>query len=347
MSTYQAFEVQSQFGIDSLTLSQRNTPILKPRQLLIQIKAVALNYRDYLMVKGQYNPRQPLPFIPCSDGAGVVVEAGEGATLKVGTRVMPLFAQGWMADQPNRITTQNTLGGPLDGTLTEYMCIDESGVIEIPEYLSDQEASTLGCAGLTAWSALAELGEVKAGDQVVCLGTGGVSLFAAQIAHALGAEVWVTSRSSAKLDRLTSEILGFHLDNEHKILADQGGWGSSIRKRSWKGQGVDHIIEVGGAQTLSESLKAIRPGGTLSLIGILSGHQAPLNLLPILMRQIKVQGVFVGHKCGFERFNQALSFHKIHPVIDQVFAFKKAQDAFHTLARGQHMGKIVLDVHTE
>ena len=224
------------------------------------------------------------------------------------------------------------------------MCIDEDGVIEVPSYLTDLEASTLGCAGLTAWSALSELGQVKAGDQVVCLGTGGVSLFAAQIAHALGAEVWITSRTQEKLDRLTPECLGFQLDSDHGLVASQPGWGRALRKRSWQGKGVDHIVEVGGAQTLPESLSAIRNGGTISLIGILSGHQSPLNLLPILMRQIRIQGVFVGHKKGFERFNKALAHHQIHPVVDQVFAFKESVQAFEKLAQGQHIGKIVIQM---
>ena len=154
----------------------------------------------------------------------------------------------------------------------------------------------------------------------------------------------ITSRTQDKLDRLTADQLGFQLDQDHGLVASQPGWGRTLRKQSWQGKGVDHIIEVGGAQTLSESLTAIRNGGTISLIGILSGHQSPLNLLPILMRQIRIQGVFVGHKKGFERFNKALSYHQIHPVIDQVFAFENAVKAFETLAQGQHIGKIVIQI---
>ena len=179
---------------------------------------------------------------------------------------------------------------------------------------------------------------------MVCIGTGGVSLFAAQIANMVGADVWITSRTQEKLNRLTPKVLGFPLESDRKIVASEAGWGRTIRQNSWKGEGVDHIIEVGGAHTLSESLTAVRNGGIISLIGILSGHQAPLNLLPILMRQIRIQGVFVGHKQGVERFNKALALHQLHPIIDRVFDFSEAPQAFKALAQGQHIGKLVIGI---
>ena len=335
--SYTCWEIQNSFGVSQLKHSTRAIPKPKATEAVIKMSYASLNYRDLLMVEGLYNPKQALPLIPCSDGVGVVVDTGESCSLPIGTRVIPIFSQSWLAGEPTTEITRNTLGGPLDGTLGQYMCLDESGLVVAPEYLTDAEAATLGCAGLTAWSALFELGNLKSGERVLCIGTGGVSCFAAQLASAAGAEVILTSRSSEKLDRV--KALGLQVD--HMVHTSDYAWGKTIKSMT-KGYGVDHVIEVGGAQTMTQSLKAVRPGGTISLIGILSGAAAPLNLLPILMRQIKVQGVIVGHKEGFHRMNAALQKTRVRPIISGTFDHLQVPQAFEMLKAGEHVGKICI-----
>jgi len=203
------FEIQDAFGLDHLSLTERPTPSPGPGQVLVRMGAASLNYRDLLMVRGHYNPRQPLPLVPCSDGAGTVVAVGEGVTrVQEGDRVATVFAQTWISGEPAPDKLRSTLGGPLDGTLAEFMVLDAEGVVSVPEALSDEEAATLPCAALTAWSALVTQGEVKAGDTVLVQGTGGVSIFALQFALLLGAQVIVTSSRDEKLER--ARQLGAH-----------------------------------------------------------------------------------------------------------------------------------------
>ena len=331
----QAMAVTQQFGLKNLTLVEKSYPAPPPHHALVKLSNASLNYRDLLMIMGLYNPRQPLPLIPCSDGVGEVVAIGEGCALSIGERVLPLFSQGWQAGEPTIEITQTTLGGPLDGTLATHICLAERGLVRAPDYLTDPQAGTLSCAALTAWSALIELGQLKPGDRVLCIGTGGVSLFATQIASHMGAEVFLTSRSEAKLDRVADLDIGAH----HLIHTPKGEkWGK--RLRGMTDGGVDHVVEVGGAGTLSHSLSAVRPGGTISLIGVLSGGAAPLNLLPILMRQVKVQGVIVGHRESFERMLKMFALHKICPVISERFSLYDAPLAFECMQNAEHIGKI-------
>jgi NADPH:quinone reductase-like Zn-dependent oxidoreductase len=331
-------ELRDQFGLENLHLTQRPQPWPGAGQVLVRMQAASLNYRDLMMIRGQYNPRQPLPLIPCSDGAGEVVEVGSGVrSLAPGQRVIPLFAPGWQAGGPVRELVRTTLGGPLDGTLTEWMVLPETAVIAAPEHLSALEAATLPCAALTAWSALVTHGAVEAGDTVLLQGTGGVSLFGLQFAKALGARAILTSSSDEKLQR------GRELGADETLNYRQNPqWGKEILDRT-DGRGVDHIVEVGGAGTLEQSLKAIRLGGTLSVIGVLSGASSPLNILPIFMKQVRLQGILVGHRESFEAMNRAITHHRIHPVIDQIFPFEQAHAAFERMAAGQHFGKICLE----
>lgn len=336
-----ALEIAGGWGLDHL---QHVTRPLRPPQageVLVRLKATSLNYRDLMMVRGQYNPRQPLPLIPCSDGVGEVIAVGEGVRLKVGARVATLFSQEWASGEP-RDVTQSTLGGPLDGTLTTHITLREEGLVPVPSYLTDLEAGTLSCAALTAWSALVELGQLKGGERVLCIGTGGVSLFAAQIARALGAEVYLISRSEEKLARAAAHVHPHHLI--HTPTSNTLSWGKEVRRLS--GGGVDHVVEVGGAQTLAQSLQAVRAGGTVSLIGVLSGSGADpaLSLLPILMRQLKVQGVIVGHREGFERMLRAFELHHIRPLISHTFALSEARQAFEVMARAEHVGKVAIEL---
>ena len=333
-----AWQVEGAFGRDHLRLVERDEPQPGPGELLLRLRATALNYRDLLMVEGRYNPRQPLPLVPCSDGVGEVVAMGDGVRgFAVGDRVCPLFAPRWLAGEPNRERLRSTLGGPLDGTLRERMTVAAESVVRPPAHLSDVEAACLPCAAVTAWSALVEHGRLRAGETVLVLGTGGVSLFALQIALLHGARVIVTSSSDEKLAR--ARALGAV---ETVNYVREPAWGKRVRELS--GEGVDHVVEVGGAGTLAESLRAVRLGGTIHLIGVLAAGEAPLSIVPVFMQQVRIQGVLVGHRESFAALNRALALHRVKPVVDRVFPFSELPAAFDHLASGAHFGKVCVQL---
>ena len=316
----------------NLQLSQVDSQPLLPRQVRLAVKAVSLNYRDHLMMQGLYNPKQPLPLVPCSDASAEIVEIGSAVQRwKVGDRVCPIFSQTWIAGPPTRERISATLGGPLPGMLQQQRVLDEDGMVAIPNYLDWEEAATLPCAAVTAWNALAGLAP---GSKVVVQGTGGVSLFALQLAKASGLEVAITSSSDEKLERALS--LGADYLVNYRLRPD---WSKAIRH--WCKEGVDCVIEVGGG-TLEQSLRCLRPGGQISMIGILAGSSAPLNVLPILMQQLRVQGVLVGNRDDFEAMNRLLALHQLRPVLDQRIPFEQAPQAWLRLASGQHFGKVVV-----
>jgi NADPH:quinone reductase-like Zn-dependent oxidoreductase len=333
------FEIRNSFGLDNLLPGERPQPEPGAGQVLLRMQAMSLNYRDILMVGGAYNPRQPLPLIPCSDGVGEIVAVGEGVQrVQVGDRVAAQFAQSWYGGAPNQEKLRATLGGPLDGTLAEFMVLPEGGVSHVPAHLSAAEAASLPCAALTAWSALVTWGQVRAGDTVLLQGTGGVSTFALAFAQALGARVIITSSSDAKLE--TAHKLGSWAGINYKEDPD---WGKTARRLTG-GIGVDHVVEVGGAGTLEQSLKAIRPGGQISLIGVLAGHAPKINILPILMQQIKIQGILVGSRDGFEQMCRAIEQHQLRPVVDRIFPFDQARDALAYMSEGRHFGKVCVEI---
>jgi len=333
------YEIQDSFGLDNLKLTDRPDPVPAPGQVALKVSAASLNYRDLLMVRGHYNPRQPLPLIPCSDGAGVVTAVGDNVSkVAVGDRVASCFFQTWVDGPPTADKLAGTLGGPLDGMLAEQVVLSEDGVVRVPEHLTDLEAATLPCAALTAWSALVEQGQVAVGDTVLVQGTGGVSIFALQIARALGARVIVTSSSDAKLER-AREMGAWKTVN----YTEDPAWGRTARRLT-DGSGVDHVVEVGGAGTLEQSLKAVRVGGQISVIGVLSGVSSELNVIPILMQNIRLQGILVGSRAGFQRMNEVVERHEIRPVIDRTFGFDEAPDAFRHMASGRHFGKICISM---
>lgn len=335
-----AVEIQGSFGIENLAVVDRPDPTPGHGQAVVKVHAASLNYRDLMTVSGFYNPKQPLPLIPCSDGAGEVIAVGEGVTrVKVGDRVAGSFSQGWIAGKPTAdklLTT--TLGGPLDGMLAEQVCLHEEGLVHIPEHLSYEEAATLPCAAVTAWSALVRHGDVKAGDTVLALGTGGVSIFALQFAKMLGARVIITSSDDGKRARATD--LGADVTINYKTEPD---WAKAVRKATG-GLGADHIIEVGGVGTLEQSTKCVVTGGHISLIGVLSGAESPLNLTRALMQDVRIQGILVGPRETFEEMNRAIAQHALRPVIDKVFELNDIQAAFQHMAEGKHFGKIVVKV---
>jgi NADPH:quinone reductase-like Zn-dependent oxidoreductase len=334
-----AWEVRSGFGLGHLTLGERPDPRPGPGQVLIRVRAVSLNYRDLLTVEGRYNPKQKLPLIPCSDGAGEVVAVGEGvARVKPGDRVSGIFAQRWIAGEPNREKLRSTLGGPLDGMLAELVVLPEDGVVVIPPHLTWEEAATLPCAGVTAWSALVTHGGLTAGDTVLLQGTGGVSILSLQLAKLLGIRALITSSSDEKLER-ARQLGADGLINYQKTPE----WSVAVRELTG-GAGVDLVVEVGGAGTLEQSLRSVRMGGTICLIGNLAGLVAQVPLALIFMQQVRIQGILVGHREGFEAMNRAIAQHEMRPVVDRTVPFEEARAAFELMAASGHFGKICVRV---
>lgn len=331
-----AYEIKDHFGLDALTITQRPQPKPGPGQVLVKMRAFSLNYRDLLMVKGQYNPKLKLPLVPLSDGAGVVAEVGPGVTrVNAGDRVAGNFMQQWLSGELTDAKARSALGGGIDGVLAEYVVFHEEGLVRVPEHLSDEEAATLPCAAVTAWNALITEGQVQPGDTVLLLGTGGVSIFALQFAKLAGARAIITSSSDDKLKRAGE--LGAHHGINYKTHPE---WEKRVRDLAGE-RGVDHVVEVGGAGTLPRSLKAVRLGGCISLIGILAGG-GDFNPMPILMKYVRVQGIFVGSRQVFEAMNRAIALHRLKPVIDRVFPFAEARQALQYMESGAHFGKIVI-----
>ena len=308
--------------------------------MLVKVAACSLNFRDLGIVRGTYRMPVPDNIIPLSDGAGEVIEVGGGVKrVKVGDKVAGCFFQRWPAGEASSDVHASALGGGIDGMLAEYAVLEEEGVVKIPAHLTVEEgAATLPCAGVTAWHALVEHGNVIAGQTVLLQGTGGVSIFGLQLAHAMGVQVIITSSSNDKLAR--AKKLGAIHGVNYKSTPD---W-EKAAKDFTGGRGVDQVVEVGGAGTLTRSFGAIRVGGKISLIGGLSGPATELNPGLILARRANVQGISVGSTQMFEAMNLAIAANGIKPVIDKVFGFDEVQAAYKHMASGAHLGKIVIRV---
>lgn len=338
---YKAWELKS-FSLDSkkdIQPAQRHekSEKLEHEQVRIEIKAASLNYRDLLVSRGHYNPKLPLPVVPLSDGAGIVTAIGEGVNkFKVGDRVMPNFMPEWLGGEVTPQAAKTALGGFVDGMLRQYAVFHQNSLVSIPEHLSFEEAATLPCAALTAWSALFVNGQLKAGQTVLTMGTGGVSLFALQLAKLAGAKVIVTSSSDEKLEKL--KAMGADELINYKKNPD---WDNAVLKAT-HGHGVDHVVELGGAGTLERSMKAAAMNGHVSVIGVLDGIAGPVNTLALIMKSLKVQGVFVGSVERFEAMNRAITMHKLKPVVDKVFKADEIVEALAYMESGAHFGKVVV-----
>jgi NADPH:quinone reductase-like Zn-dependent oxidoreductase len=281
----------------------------------------------------------PKPLVIGSDAAGEVVEVGEGGRhFKPGDRVIGSFFQNWQRGEINRDAAPSALGGSIDGVLATARIFDERGLVRLPAHLSYEEGATLPCAGVTAWNALVSTAHVKSGDTVLLLGTGGVSIFGLQFALMHGARAIITSRSDEKLAR--ARTLGA---SETINYAKTPEWHKEALRLT-DGRGVDVVLEVGGAGTLPHSLRSVRPGGQVSLIGVLSGIAEALNIGPILHSSIRLQGIYVGSVEMFEAMNRAISAHKLRPIIDRVFAFEETREALRYMESAGHFGKIVIKV---
>ncbi len=312
---------------------------LGARQVAVAIKAVSLNFRDHLVCQNTYFSPIPDGLVPCSDGAGEVVAVGpEVKGLKVGDRVATLFFPNWQKGAPEPADVAGALGAEMGGALTERFISEESGLIKLPDCVDYAEAATLPCAAVTAWNSLFEVGDLRPGQTVLLLGTGGVSIFALQFAKAAGARVIITSSDDAKLAR--AKTLGAdhginyrtHPDWEREVLALTGG------------KGVDVVIEVGGPGTLERSLISVRTGGRIAYIGVLTGLGAQSNPVMLIPRAASIHGIFVGSRAMFAAMLDAIETHRIKPVIDRQFAFAEAPAALAHMRSGTHFGKIVIRV---
>ncbi len=323
---------------DGLRVEELPEPTPGPGEAAVRVHATSLNYRDLLVLKGLYNPKIGLPAVPLSDGAGEVSAVGPGVSrVKVGDRVAAAFMPGWISGPSTVASAKSSLGGGGIGMLAEVVVLPAEGLVPVPAHLSWEEAATLPCAGVTAWHALVSEGRLQPDAVVLTLGTGGVSLFAIQFARALGARVIATTSRDDKAERLramgASDVINYKTTPE---------WDKAVRALT--GEGVDHVVEVGGAGTLSKSLRAVKTAGRLSLIGVLTGGKAEVDVLPILMKNLTVQGIYVGSRAMFEEMNAAIEKHALRPVVDRVFSLDEAAEAYRYLESGAHFGKVVVQV---
>jgi NADPH:quinone reductase-like Zn-dependent oxidoreductase len=331
-----AWQIAEFVGPEGLSLVDRPDPAPGPRDVVVAVRAVSLNYRDLVVVKGGYRRTEP-GLVPCSDAAGEVVAVGGAVTtVAVGDRVTSTFMPLWQSGRLRSEAARRALGaGSTPGVLATTVVLDENAVVPVPPHLSFDEASALPCAALTAWHALFEEGALPDDATVLTLGTGGVSIAALQLARNAGARVIATSSDDGKIARL--KALGVDDTINYREVED---WGDRARDLTG-GAGVDHVIEVGGQGTLAQSIRAVRTGGTISLIGVLA-RSLPVNLAPLFLRNIRLQGVLVGSREMFLRMHTAIVAAGIRPVIDRVFPFEQAPEAFAHLASGRHFGKVVV-----
>ncbi|MEZ7864089.1 MAG: NAD(P)-dependent alcohol dehydrogenase [Rhodospirillales bacterium] len=331
-----AWEIISGDGVDALHLGERETPIPGPGQVRVRMNANSINYRDLITIEGAGARKLPFSLVPNSDGAGVITAVGEGVKLKEGDRVTSCFFEEWVAGEISAPVMASALGGARQGVLAEEVILPEDGVIHTPAGLTDEEASTLPCAALTAWHALTLPRPVKAGETVLLLGTGGVSVFAQQFCTMMGARTIVTSSSDDKLEKMKSlgagEVINYRTNPE---------WDAAVLELTG-GSGVDRVVEVGGPGTFDRSVNAVRVGGIIGLIGVLTGMSGATNPTSIMRKSITVRGIYVGSRAMFGDMNRAIEAHNLKPMIDQTFDFKDARSAYHAMRGAGHFGKLVI-----
>jgi NADPH:quinone reductase-like Zn-dependent oxidoreductase len=329
-----AYEIHAGADFDALVRTTREVPALSPTDVRVRMRAVALNFRDLAVLRGAHNRVEP--FVPLSDGVGQVVAIGSAVTrVAVGDRVAPAFFPSWIDGELSPDAHAHALGGAIDGTLAEEVTLDQRAWVHVPAHLSDEEGATLGCAGLTAYNALFNGPRIGAGHTVLVLGTGGVSIFALQLAKAVGARVVLTTSSADKA--AYARALGADHIVNYKLTPD---WGAAVRE--WSGGGVDLVVEVGGPGTLDQSIEATRFGGAISLLGVLTGVHGDVNLYRIAYKALRVRGVYVGSIVMFEALMDMVGATALRPVIDRVFDFDEARTAYEYLASARHVGKVVI-----
>ena len=333
----QTYLVTGDAGLDSLERTERPRPEPVPGEVLVAMRAASLNYRDAVILKGGYARNDRRPVVPLSDGAGVVEAVGDGVTrFAVGDRVVNCFFRDWTAGEPDEAAMRSAHGGGIDGVLAEAVAFPERALLPIPDHLNFEEAACLPCAAVTAWQALFTKGNLTAGQSVLCLGTGGVSVFALQLAHAAGATVYVTSSSDEKLER--AKALGAAGTVNYRTTPD---WHKAVKELTG-GRGVDHVVEVGGLGTLEKSMRACALNGRIALIGVLTGFEGAVNPLPCVFDRLSINGIYVGSREMFAALNRCLSANDLRPIVDRTFEFGEARAAYEHLKSGSHFGKVVV-----
>ncbi len=329
------YQIISDKGIKGLQCIESEMPSAGEQEVLVKVAASSINYRDLATIENPVPRNIDFPLVPNSDAVGEVVAIGSGVTrVSVGDRVCGIFFQSWIDGQISAKDMSNALGGTIDGVLCEYRIFHEDGLVSVPKHLSDEEASTLPCAAVTAWNSLVEKGNVKAGDSVLLLGTGGVSIMALQFCQMLGARAILTSSSDEKLEKAKS--LGAWRTINYKRELD---WENRVIEMT-EGEGVDHVVEVGGAGTLPKSIAAVRIAGSIGLIGVLTGGE--IDPTTILRKSVHLYGIYVGHRRMFQDMNRAIEAHAMRPVVHQVYPMDQARQAYHTMREANHFGKIVI-----
>ena len=334
-----AWQIVSDGGVDALTLTETETPLPGPGEVRVRMRANSINYRDLTTIEDPVPRGLPFPTVPNSDGAGEITAVGPGVEdLSPGDHVASCFFSDWEAGECSGQAMASALGGARQGVLAEEVVLPARGVIRTPSHLSFEEAACLPCAALTAWHALTQPRPVMAGETVLLLGTGGVSVFAQQFCSAMGARTIVTSSSDAKLERMRA--LGADAQINYRDIPD---WEQAVLDMT-DGKGVDRVVEVGGPGTLQKSIEAVRVGGTIGLIGILTGIAGQISPTALMRKSITLRGIYVGPRAMFAEMNRAISAHGIRPVIDQSFAFEDAPEAYRTMRAAGHFGKIVIRI---
>lgn len=334
-----AWEIVSDGGVDALAVNERSLPEPGHGQVRIRVRASSVNYRDLSTIEDPVSRKLPYPTVPNSDGAGEIDAIGAGVTgFVVGDRVMGCFFQAWEAGPISAAAMASALGGALPGVLAEYVVLDAGGVIAMPADLSFAEAATLPCAALTAWHALTLPRPVSPGETVLLLGTGGVSVFAQQFCALMGARTIVTSSSDDKLERMRA--LGANETINYRANPD---WEKAVLDLTG-GVGADRVVEVGGPGTLQKSITAVRVGGIVGLIGILTGVQGSVAPTDIMRKSITLRGIYVGSRQMFADMNRAIELHGLKPLIDETFAFEDGREAYRRMRQASHFGKLVITV---
>jgi NADPH:quinone reductase-like Zn-dependent oxidoreductase len=332
-----AYEIVSDGGINALALNERRSPEPGKGEILVAVRASSINNRDLTTIEDPVSRSIAYPRIPNSDGAGEVIAVGDGVSgFKIGDRVAGCFFQNWSDGQISAAAMASAMGGAIDGMLAEEALLSQAGAVHIPAHISFEEAATLPCAALTAWNCLLEQGGLKAGNTALFLGTGGASIAGLQIAKMIGARAIITSSSDEKLERARN--LGADELINYRQTPD---WEAQVLEKT-DGVGVDVTIETGGGATLEKTIEATRIGGTISLIGVLTG--GTINPTAVMRKSIRLQGVYVGNRRMFEDMNAAFAVNQVHPVIDQVFDFEDARAAYHAMRAAGHFGKLVVKI---
>lgn len=333
-----AYEVGTQKGLDSLRLSNRPDPVAGPTQAIVKVGATALNHRDLMIMNARYMGAKPEDRIPVSDGAGEVISVGPEVTnVAPGDRVIACHFAGWVNGPWDPAYFMPDLGNTADGLLAEQVILPAQCLVKIPDRMSFQDACTLPVAALTAWHAINELGQVKSGDTVLTLGTGGVSVFAVQLAAMAGARVAITSSSDEKLEKMRG--LGAHITANYRNNPE---WEKEIVEQTG-GRGVDIVVETGGFGTLEQSLACAAPNARIGIIGGLAGAAEQLNLFGLLIKNVVLKGITAGSRRMLADVVRAVDTNGVEPVIDKVFSFDEAPAAYEYLEGASHIGKVVID----